>query len=331
MWKSARFGVRLLAIALAGTPNARAIPEVVVACAALSEDERASVEARAFADLAVKGREHGILQLTCAGGTARVTFRSGEFERAGEASLPDQGQARVEALLALVDSVTAAAQPLESEPERPLQSEPEPQPELEPGTVAVPVVVPVPVPVPVPPRPRAAPEPGASPLVDPRADSGRPWHVGAGLEAELWATEVSGAAGLRVRGGRKLAGPLALGVVLSGDLASSEPDQLSVRVWRAGVEAAACADQALCLVLGTQLARLSAEGPADWSPRSHVKTTLGGTLRLDYVVDVGRLQLVLGAGMFLYPARRTVTLNGERVLSVPRLTGSGVLELRWPF
>ncbi|HEY6722972.1 MAG TPA: hypothetical protein VI197_03040, partial [Polyangiaceae bacterium] len=224
------------------------------------------------------------------------------------------------------------------ESERALQPAPEPQPVPQaapltavasdsPSAWPVPVRAPFSAPVPARPAPPAA----GTPVPDPRAPTARPWHVGAGGEAELWATEAPGALGLRLRGGRTLAGPIALGLVLGSALAASEPDQVSVRVWRAGVEAAACADVALCIVLGTQLNRLSAEAPADWSPASHAKTTVGGTLRLDYVIDLGRLQLVPGAGVLVYPARRIVTLNGERVLSVPRLTGSGVLELRLPF
>jgi len=159
----------------------------------------------------------------------------------------------------------------------------------------------------------------------------RPWRLGAGVQAELWATEAPGAGGLRLRGGRQLAPPIVLAVVLAGEFVSSEPDAVSVHVWRGGIEVAACATEALQVVLGGQLTRLIAEGPASWSPASHATTTVAGTLRLDYVIALGAVELVPGAGVLVYPARRTVTLNDERVLSVPRLTGSALVELRWPF
>lgn len=340
LWPAGLIPVLVLLVTL----NAHASPEVLVQCSVLSDDDRASLEARALADLAVKQLEVGVLRVTCSEGTGEVSFRSGAFERASAAALPETGRARVEALLVLVDAVTTAAQ---NERAPPVVTAPE-SPEL--ATAPAPPS-PTPVPVPVPPSSAPAPPaaPAASPPVPPpmpvavpvpvpaaavpaeqATPSVRPWHLGAGVEAELWATEVSGAVGLRLRGGRKLAAPIALGAVVGGDRASSEPEAVSVRVWHAGVEAAACAEAALCVVLGTRLTRLSAEASGDWSPASHAKTMLGGTLRLDYVIDLGRLQLVPGAGVLVYPARRTVTLNGERVLSVPRLTGSGVLELRWP-
>lgn len=136
---------------------------------------------------------------------------------------------------------------------------------------------------------------------------------------------------MRLRGGRQLAPPLSLAVVLGGELVSSEPDAVSVHVWRGGVEAAARATDALWLVFGGQLTRMIAEGPSSWSPASHATTTVAGSVRLDYVIALGGVELVPGAGVLVYPARRTVTLNDERVLSVPRLTGSAVVELRWPF
>jgi hypothetical protein len=147
----------------------------------------------------------------------------------------------------------------------------------------------------------------------------------------MWATEASGALGLRLRAGRRFAPPLVLSGVVALDAASSEPDAVTVRVWRAGLEASGCASESVCIVLGTQATRMVAEGPVDWSPASQAKTSFAGTVRLEYVADFDPLELVPGAGVLLYPARRTVTLNDERVLSVPRLTGSLVLELRWRF
>jgi len=158
-----------------------------------------------------------------------------------------------------------------------------------------------------------------------------PWHVGAGIEAEVWATEASAALGLRLRAGRQLARPLALSGVVAVDAASSEPEAVTVRVWRAGLEAAGSATESVWIVLGAQWTRLVAEGPADWSPASHAKSSFAGTARVEYVVDLDPLELVPGAGVLFYPARRTVTLNGQRILSVPQLTGSLVLELRWRF
>lgn len=333
MRKNARICGRLLGVTLAGTLNAQAIPEVVVTCSALSDDERASVEARVHADLAVKGLEAGVVDVSCDAETARVRFHAGAVERASAAPLPDRGRARVEALLALVDAVTTSgdATATGDAVTTPSDAVTTAGDALQPAPAETEVAA-VPAPAPPVPPPRPSPLPSrSSPLVHDAASPAPLWHVGAGIEGELWATEVSGAIGVRLRAGRRMGGPFGLGLVLAGDRASSAPDAVSVRVGRAGLEGAVCSDQAPCLVLGAQWTLLSAEGPSDWAPASHAKTTLAGTLRLDYAVELGAFQLVPGAGVIVYPARRTVTLNGDRVLSVPRLTGSAVLELRRRF
>src|SRR6187455_1540911 len=85
-------GLGSLVLVLAGAPSTRAGeippqnteasvgPEVVVQCSVLSEEERASVEARARADLAIKGLAGGVLSVTCAEGLGRVSFRWGALE-----------------------------------------------------------------------------------------------------------------------------------------------------------------------------------------------------------------------------------------------------------
>lgn len=375
MRKNARLGGLILGLALV-TARAHATPEVVVACPGLAEDARASVEARAQADLAVKGLEDGLLSVDCSDATGRVTFRWGELERTTAGPLPDEVRARVETLLSLVGALTTEVQRA--------RTPSAPAPILVPIPVP-PAAAPVPVPpaatsapmppaatsLPTPPAAAPAPAPAAAvpapvlPSVPPAAalpqntalppaaasppaaalpprplatlapdassTNARPWHLGAGVQAELWATEVAGAGGFRLRGGRKLVPPIALSIVLAADRGSSEPDDVLVRLWRGGFEAAASATEALCVVLGGQLTRMIAEGPASWSPASHAKTSFAGTLRLDYVIPLGQLELVPGAGILVSPARRTVTLDGQRVLSVPRLTGSAIVELRWPF
>lgn len=344
MRKNAGLGSLVLVLASASSTRAgesppvsagaSAGPEVVVECSVLSEDERASVEARARADLAIKGLAGGVLSVTCSEGMGRVSFQWGELEGAQAGALPDVSRATVETLLQLVDAVTTESERARSEAPLVTPSALPPEPGSTPAPVepappseapAAARTAPVPVATPAP-APAAAPASRSS-----RSGSTNPWHVGVGVEAEMWATEATGAFGLRLRAGRRFALPLVLSGVVAADAASAEPEAVTVRVWRAGLEVAGCASESVCIVLGAQLTRMVADGPVDWSPASHANTSFAGTVRLEYVVDLDPLELAPALGVLLYPARRTVTLNDERVLSVPQLTGSFVLELRWRF
>jgi hypothetical protein len=293
----------------------------------LSEDERASVEARARADLAIKELAGGVLWVNCAEGMGRVSFQWGELEGTQTGVLSDTSRGAVEGLLQLVDKVTTEVAPRAVPAEPPPVQAPTPAP-----VEALPPMAPVreaPTAPVVPPTWVGAPV--AAPAPSSNSEPTRPWHVGAGVEAEVWATETSGALGLRLRAGYRPALPLVLSGVVAVDAASSEPESVTVRVWRAGLEAAGCASESVCVVLGTQVTRMVAEGPVEWSPASHAKTSFAGNVRFEYIFDLDPLQLVPGVGVLLYSARRTVTLNDERVLSVPQLTGSLVVELRWAF
>jgi hypothetical protein len=146
---------------------------------------------------------------------------------------------------------------------------------------------------------------------------------------DLWATEVLGSLGVRIDAGARVLPSLSLRVVLGGQLGTSQASD--VRVWslRGGPELAWRWAPGWCLSLAGYLTSLAASAPASFSPDARYAWQVAGEARLDYVIDAGEFEVVPGLGAIVYPARRVILLDDERVLGVPHVTGSVLLAARW--
>jgi hypothetical protein len=333
------FGLAWLpAVALAQSP-----PSVVVTCERLSEEQRASVEARARADLAVKGLHSGTVALSCSNQLSQVDYvaQGRASERRAAPSTVDTAQL-VEQLLALLDAATTAVAVAERELPAPASDETAataaptaPAPEAR-APAATPRAATPRAATPRAATPRAAAT-GASRPESPgnitnrdalRAPSPRELELGVGVESELWSNEIFVVVGPRLGAGivfDERFGLRAAGGLL---LASARPAGTESRMYWAGFEGEWRFAAGAAAVAGADLSSLGVTAPAGWEPSSRSSLALGLRARLELSWRVGGQRLIVGPFVLLRSKSRAIVFDEQRVLSVPLLVPGLLLDLR---
>jgi hypothetical protein len=306
-----------IALGIAGLPAvAHAAPSVSVSCELLSHDERASVEVRARADLAVKGLNDGSIELTCADGQARV-----EYAAPGRAtqhrSAPSAGDSKqlLERLLALLDEATSASREAAVTAQN---AEYEPPPVAD-SEVAAKVA-----------RSRESPRRKLSPA--PRTPAAPPsWRqieVGVGISSEFWVSEVTAAVGPKLGVGLTLYPKLRARLTGALLLASHRPEDIASRLFLLGAEAEWRAVQRIGLAAGANLSQLVVVPRPGWSPSSQSSLVPGLHARLELHFPLAGEGVVLGPEIVLRARGREVELDGRTILDVPAFCAGFLLELR---
>jgi hypothetical protein len=306
---------RVLGIVLgtAGFPAlAHAAPSVSILCEQLSHDDRASVEARARADLAVKGLREGSIELSCADGRARADYAApGAPHQSRSAPSAADPRQLVEQLLALLDDATTTS--LDA-PATPREGERPPVVGLE--------------------LPRVAPS--SKPLLENAgADSSaavapsgwRRIELGIGIAGELWFAEITAAIGPRFGVGVALYPELY--VRLSGAmlLASQRPEGIGSRLYALGAEAEWQLAERMSLVMGANLSQLVIIPQDEWTPTSRSSLLPGLHARLPFRFVSG--YVALGPEVVVRSRQRDIQLDERTALEVPAVCAGLLLELRF--
>jgi hypothetical protein len=300
-----------------------------VTCERLSEEQRASIEARARADLAVKGLVSGTVALSCSNQLSRVDYLApGRANERHSAPSTVETTQLVEQLLALLDAATTAVAAAERELPAP-------------GSDQVSVTAASAARAAKPAAPAATsraaktgvPRSNSSPR-DPapgelRSPSPRELELSAGGETELWLSEVFAVVGPRLGAGMVFDQRFGLRAVGGLSFASARPADMGSRVYWAGFEGEWRFVPSAAAVAGADLSSLGVTAPADWQPESRSSLALGLRARLELSWRFGRQRLSVGPFVLLRSKSRAVVFDERQVLSVPLLVSGLLVDLRF--
>jgi hypothetical protein len=288
---------------------AAAMPvDFAIDCEGLSAELRASLEARARADLSLKGRKDWHLQIICEGRRAAVEFTpaGGPVSRR-EGGLPGEPEDWVDRLLSLVHD--AAAIPDEPLPPTsaafPPSQDASPQaapPEKTPQAVASPKQIATPSEI--------SPAPaGATNTVrlEPEASIG----------AEVWTAEplvlVGPAASIGVRVEQRLR--IVPSVAAAWSVGSNQ--EVAVRSLEGGVDA--LVGKRWWFGIGARAAWLRFEPRRPFSPITRTIVDPSLVVRVGFSASLGSSRLSTSMGVRAYAERRDIRLDGAVTLRVPNV------------
>lgn len=303
--------------------------DVSVDCPELTTETRSSLEARARAELTLKGLHEGHVRVSCGLGRVRV-----EFEPPGgpvvERTLALSGEPAtwVEAILALLHEVTstpaAAGQATVEGFPTPVPGEKRSEPSAPPPVSSAPEQASQPGPVPN--APLAAT--GAEPAARGRFATALGFEPGLGLCTELWSDEPVVLLGPCVAFGLRLA-RIRVAPTLGFAWASAPIEGIAVSTTTAGLEAAY--GERWWVGGGLQFTWTHLEAPDELAPDAETMVEPALSAKGGYVLTSSVHRLVLGLGLRASLRYRDVRVDQTPVFRVPTLAPLASVEYRLAF
>ena len=292
--------------ALSSRAGAALTPDVVIDCAALSSEQRASLEARARAELAMNRLSESEIQVNCVSPLVVVSYAAnGISVRSSSAPLVQDINQWVEEILTLIHAVVA--------PSVGLGNSDTPASGASSETITSPVNAPnMSAPS------KSLPTMSTEYSVEaPHRGESKSVSLGGGLCAELWAKPMNALVGPCVSAGLRLSPFSRIAVTGATQWSTGKPDDIALHLWQGGVEARF--GRSFWFALGMQLSAIHLVPSSDFLPRSRFAYEPTFALRGGLSTTLGGQKLVTGAGLRGYSAPRDVRLNGVTVFQLPML------------
>lgn len=336
MSRGRRLGAALALVALLTVVPSRAesAARVLIACPSLPPEQRASLEARLRADVAMSKASDIELDVRCEAPVVKVEHsRSGALIASKTATLAANPSDWVEQILALCHSLLApsslapSSSPVVTESERAFPTDipaPETTTRSEP-----PSIVETPPATPAAAKRertavRAAPSPRATPST-PAAGYSLGGELG--TFAELWASPQVGVVGPRAAVSLRLVPELAVQLGGAVGVGLTSPDALSTRVYAGSAEARL--GRRWWLGVGAALAVISVTADNELAPDARRVSQPALTVRAGRTFAKNEHGIAVSVGLRASASSHDVRVNGESSFRVPVLAPTLTLEYRY--
>jgi hypothetical protein len=272
----------------------------------MSDEQRASLEARTRAELAMNRLTDGELHVHCVRPLVVVEYKTpGLPIRSNSAALATDINQWVEEILALIHAVTTPASEIANQTNT-LQA-----PRIEPPPSEIAARLP-----PQPNTASAVPVPNG-PEASTRGQTSYMTDLGIGLCSELWAKPMNALLGPCATLGLRLSSLSRIAVIGGTQWSLARPADINIRHWQAGIEARLGAS--IWFALGAQVSILHLTPGNGLLPNSQIAYEPMLTMRGGYTVPLTAQRLATSAGLRSYPEYRDVRVNGQRAFRLPIL------------
>ncbi len=302
-------GATLVAItlgALSSRAGAAVTPDVVIDCPSLSNEQRASLEARARAELAMNHLTESEIHISCVLPLVVVVHATKDVPiRSSSATLVQDTNQWVEEILTLIHAVIAP--PAGTTLNKPVADAP---------IVTYPPVENTPNSALQQQSSSAALTP-LSPKASKRGETSQLIFGGGGLCSEFWAKPVNALMGPCVSLGLRISSFSRFAATGATQWSTAKPNDIALHLWQAGVEARF--GRTAWFALGTQLSAVDLTPERNLSPKSKFAYEPTLALRGGFSASLAGQRLVTGAGLRSYAANRDVRVDDKSVFQLPWL------------
>ncbi len=313
---SRRWANVLLLISIAGlnyfvvnplSAKAQTGPSVIIECPTLSEEQRASIEVRTRAELALSPSSFSQLRVHCVSRWLLVEAVDGSNQvRTSSATLDSDTVLWADQILALTHSLVANNSQGESvlRPQEPLAAQNARNESS---------------------RPNAPATPPAPPHRDsPNGNQTHALNLAVGPCAEFWVKPTNLQLGPCATIGVPTSPRSRIAFTGGAQWSLVQPSDIEIRHWHGGIEVQF--GQKWWLALGTQLSVLNLTPNNGLLPKSRNTFEPMLTIRAGYAATVAGQRLLASAGLRSYPESRDVRVDGHPAFTVPLVAVTAALE-----
>lgn len=281
-------------------------PDVVIDCSSLSNEQRASLEARARAELAMNHLTESEIHISCVLPLVVVVHAMKDVTiRSSSATLVQDTNQWVEEILTLIHAVIAP--PAGTTLNKPVAD--------------APIVTNLPVENP----PNSALQQQSSsaaltpwsPKASKRGEISQLIFGGGGLCSEFWAKPGNALMGPCVSLGLQISSFSRFAATGATQWSTAKPNGIALHLWQAGVEARF--GRSAWFALGTQLSAVDLTPERNLSPKSKFAYEPTLALRGGFSALLAGQRLIAGAGLRSYAANRDVRVDDKSVFQLPWL------------